>query len=442
MVTNAPALNVAEVRERLKALRGGRFRAWLSICAHCGLCAESCFFYLAHDRDPAYMPAYKVRQTLGRLYKTKGNLTREDLEAMEAVAYGQCTLCRRCAMHCPFGIDPAAMIAAARAVMTSRDVLPDALRQIVANYQATGNQMAIDEEEFAETCEWMAEEAADEMPGLTIPIEQKGADMLYLINAREAKFYPQDIAEAAMIFHAAGQSFTFARGAWEATNLAMFAGDTRTAAALAKRAYAAARRLKVNKIGMTECGHAYRAMRYEGPYWLGLPHGEPPVPVIHSVQLFAEYIRSGRLVIDPAKKITEPVTYQDPCNISRNGGLWEDARFLLDALFTDFRDMQPNREYNHCCGGGGGFVPMGGPYKRRRMESGRVKAEQIRATGAQIVVTPCHNCFDQIKDLNVEYDLGVRVIHFKTVLPSMLVLPDSMKPKPEEANGGESETDQ
>ena len=77
-------------------------------------------------------------------------------------------------------------------------------------------------------------------------------------------------------------------------------------------------------------------------------------------------------------------------------------------------------------------MPMGGPYKRRRMESGRVKAEQIRATGAKIVVAPCHNCFDQIKDLNTEYDLGVRVIHFKTVLPSMLVLPDEMKPKPAE----------
>jgi Fe-S oxidoreductase len=278
----------------------------------------------------------------------------------------------------------------------------------------------------------MAEEASEEMPGLTIPIEQEGAEMLYLINAREAKFYPQDIAEAAMIFHAAGQSFTFARHGWEATNLAMFAGDIRTAASLVRQAYDAAKRLGVKKIGMTECGHAYRAMRYEGPYWLGLPGGEPPLPVVHSVQLFAEYLEAGRLTIDPAKRIAEPATYQDACNISRGGGLWEEARFLMRSMFTDFREMQPNREYNQCCGGGGGFVPMGGPYKRRRMESGRIKAEQIRASGAKIVVAPCHNCFDQLKDLNVEYDLGVRVIHFKTVLPSMLILPEEMKPTPAE----------
>lgn len=428
----APAVNVEQVREKLKALKGGRVRAWLSICSHCGMCAESCLFYLAHDRDPAYMPAYKVRQTLGRMLRKKGRLTREDIEAMEAVAFGQCTLCRRCAMYCPFGIDPALMIAAARSVLTSQDVLPDALREIIANYQATGNQMAVTDEEFDETCEWMAEEASEEMPGLTIPVEQEGAEMLYLINAREAKFYPQDIAEAAMIFHAAGQSFTFARRGWEATNLAMFAGDTKTAAMLVKQAYDAAKRLGVQKIGMTECGHAYRAMRWEGPYWLGLPGGEPPLPVVHSMQLFAEYLKSGRLTIDPAKRIADPVTYQDPCNLSRGGGLCDEARFLMKSMFTDFREMEPNREYNQCCGGGGGFVPMGGPYKRRRMESGRVKAEQIRATGAKIVVAPCHNCFDQIKDLTTEYDLGVRVIHFKTVLPSMLVLPEEMKPKPAE----------
>ncbi len=33
--------------------------------------------------------------------------------------------------------------------------------------------------------------------------------------------------------------------------------------------------------------------------------------------------------IDPNKKIKEPLTYQDPCNASRNGGLWEEARQII-----------------------------------------------------------------------------------------------------------------
>lgn len=154
---------------------------------------------------------------------------------------------------------------------------------------------------------------------------------------------------------------------------------------------------------------------------------EPPIPVVHSVQLFYEYLRDGRIKIDPTKKVTEPVTYQDPCNISRSGGLWEQARYMLNELCTDFRDMSPNREYNHCCGGGGGYIPMGPPFKRRRMQSGKIKAEQIRTTGAKIVVVPCHNCFDQIKDLSKEYDLGVKVVHFKTILAPMIQFPAHLK---------------
>ena len=160
-----------------------------------------------------------------------------------------------------------------------------------------------------------------------------------------------------------------------------------------------------------------------------MPGGEPPVPVIHSVQAFYEYIKDGRIKIDPAKKLREPVTYQDPCNISRSGGLWEEARYLMNALCDDFRDMAPNREYNHCCGGGGGYIPMGGPFKKRRMISGKIKADQIRETGAKILIVPCHNCFDQIRDLNSEYDLGIKVMHFKTIIPHVWALPDHLKPK-------------
>ncbi len=155
--------------------------------------------------------------------------------------------------------------------------------------------------------------------------------------------------------------------------------------------------------------------------------------MVHSVQLFYEYLRDGRIKIDPDKRITEPITYQDPCNISRSGGLWEQGRYLMNALCTDFRDMVPNREYNHCCGGGGGYVPMGPSFKKRRMESGKIKADQIRETGAKIVLVPCHNCFDQIRDLSTEYNLGVKVVHFKTIMAPMMMLPDEMKPEEDAA---------
>ncbi len=153
--------------------------------------------------------------------------------------------------------------------------------------------------------------------------------------------------------------------------------------------------------------------------------------MIHSVELFAKYLREGRIKIDPEKRIKERVTYQDPCNLSRSGDLAGYGREIISYLADDFVEMQPNREHGHCCGGGGGFIPMGPPFKRRRMESGRVKAEQIRATGATLAIVPCHNCFDQIRDLSKEYELGVKVKSFKELITETMIIPEEFKPKEE-----------
>ena len=82
-------VNTQVIKERLDAAKGARMKMWLEMCAHCGLCAESCFFYQAHDKDPTYMPSYKVIKTLGELYKKKGEVSREFLEETSGDRMGQ-----------------------------------------------------------------------------------------------------------------------------------------------------------------------------------------------------------------------------------------------------------------------------------------------------------------------------------------------------------------
>ena len=62
-------------------------------------------------------------------------------------------------------------------------------------------------------------------------------------------------------------------------------------------------------------------------------------------------------------------------------------------------------------------------YGQRRLDVGKIKADQIKATGAKIVVTPCHNCIDQLKELNRRYKLGVEVKNICEVLADAIVLP-------------------
>ncbi|MBF0398264.1 MAG: (Fe-S)-binding protein [Desulfobacterales bacterium] len=418
-----------KIRKMLSAFDSARIKSWLNICSGCGLCAESCFYYLAADKDPKLSPAYKVKNSLGEMYKRKGEVDRAFLDKCYEMLWLQCTTCKRCSLFCPFGIDIATMISLGRSICYSQGIPKTGLVVLSENHRNSGNHSALSSEELIETCEWMAGEAGDEIKGTEIPIDKPGVKYMYTINPREPAFYPQELALAAKIFTVAEESWTIPSTGWDCTNLPMFMGDRELAGKVVKIVYDKAIELGAQKILMTECGHAYRSMVFEAPYFLGYSDGKPPIEVVHSIQLFYEYVRDGRIKIDPAKKIKEPVTYQDPCNVSRNGGLWEEPRKLISYLADDFRDMSPNREYNHCCGGGGGYIPMGPQVKSRRLAAGKVKAEQIKKTGAKIVISPCHNCFDQISDLNKEYNLGIHVVSFKELLCEMMIVPDKFKPE-------------
>jgi Fe-S oxidoreductase len=236
----------------LNGALGARMKLWLKSCYHCGLCADSCFFYLAHGKDPKYMPSYKVIKTLGEISKRKGKVSRQFLEEAADIVFGNCTGCRRCSMYCPFGIDIGVMLGTVRAICAAYDLSPEALLIATKNYEEFDNQMAVSEGEWIDTCQWMEGETAEELPGLTIPMDKKGAKILYTINAREAKFYPQDIAQAAMIFHVAGEDWTMSAKGWDVTNLAMFAGKMKTAAEHVKSTYDAAMELEVKQIVITE----------------------------------------------------------------------------------------------------------------------------------------------------------------------------------------------
>lgn len=418
------------IRSLLEQNDSARLRTWLKICSGCGLCAESCFYYLASDKDPKLSPAHKVQQTLGKLIKQKGRVDFKFMEACFETLWLQCTMCKRCSLYCPFGIDIASMMAIGRTICHSQGFTPDTLVEFTENHRNTGNHMGLPAEEFVDVCEWMAEENEEVVKDLQIPIDKHGATYMYTINPREAVYYPQDIGDAAMIFALAGESWTIPSFGWDCTNLPMFAGDRQLAGQVVENVYQKALELGVQKILITECGHAYRSLAFEGPYMAGYRNGKPPVEVVHYVRLLYEYLRDGKIKIDPKKRIQEPITYQDPCNVSRNGGMWQEAREIITYIADDFKDMSPNREHNHCCGGGGGIMPMGPKFKPKRMLSGRVKADQIRATGARLVIAPCHNCYDQINDLGEKYDLGIKVRSFKELICEMMVVPGHLKPDP------------
>jgi Fe-S oxidoreductase len=419
-----------KIRTALKNTFKSRMKTWLDMCAHCGLCADSCFLYQVNGRDPKQVPSYKIQSTLGQIVKKNGNVDNAHMMYCMEVAWSKCTCCNRCGSFCPYGIDMGIMFSYLRGLLFGQGFVPWELKIGSGMHRVYRAQMDVTEEDFVETCEWMAEEYEDDWPGLTIPVDKEGADIMYTCNAREPKHYPEDIAETAILFHLAGEDWTVPSKGWEQTSLSMFAGDWGACKLQVDEVYGAMERLKPKCMVGTECGHAHRATVVEGPYWAGREDGKPPVKCMHYIEWVAEALREGKIKIDPEKRLKTPVTIQDSCNYVRNHGLAEVMREIASYIVEPgyLREMTPNKEHNYCCGGGGGFNGIG-LFREQRNVALKKKRDQILDTGAEIVIAPCHNCWDAIRDLEEEYEVGIKWSFLKPLLIKMAIVPEHLKPK-------------
>ena len=435
MAEQARSNKCERVVERLHKKVNRQVLASLEACVHCGMCTDQCHYVLANPGDVTYMPSYKADK-LRKFFKAhidwtgkvfpwwvgaKDLYTDEELEDLKDVVFGKCTNCRRCSVNCPMAVDMATFNRMARGLLVSVGIMPEGVAVVAKDQWEIGNQMGVLKEDYLDTLEWMEDELQGELddPTVKIPIDKMDCDVVYSINPREAKYDPRTIADAAKIFHIAGENWTMASEGWDMTNFGLFNGDDDLGGAVARRCYEASENLHGKKLVISECGHGYRSTRCEGQNW-----GQKDVPfeMESSVITMLQYIHEGKIKVDKTRN-SLPVTFHDSCNNARSCGLSEEPRELLNLVCEEFREMYPNRAENFCCTGGGGAMSMS-EYTPQRLKSGKVKAEQLKATGAKIVVTSCHNCVDGLSDLIKHYELDMEVTQLVNLVSEALVLPE------------------
>jgi Fe-S oxidoreductase/CheY-like chemotaxis protein len=431
------------VIERLGQKLNRQITGSMVACVHCGLCTDSCHYVLANPGDPTYAPAYKADQIrklfkrhydwTGRVFpwwvKARSVYTDEELETLKDIVFGRCTNCRRCSLNCPMGVDLATFNRMARGLLVSVGIMPEGVAVVSKDQWETGNQMGVLPEDYLETIEWMAEELADELddPEAGIPIDSMDCNVVYSINPREVKYDPRTIADAAKVFYAAGESWTMASEGWDMTNFGLFSGDDALGGSVARRLYEKVVELRGKRLVISECGHGFRSTRCEGPNWAKY---DVPFEMESSIFTMLRYIKEGRIKVDKNRN-SKPVTYHDSCNMARSCGMFEEPRELLQLVCSDFREMYPNRTENYCCTGGGGAMSMS-EYTPQRLKSGRIKADQLKATGAEAVVTSCHNCVDGLTDVIRHYELGMEVTQLVNLVANALVIEEKVVLPPEE----------
>ena len=409
-----------ELEKRYNRLVG---TAASNLCTHCGWCADACHVYLGTG-DPKMTPVAKAER-VRRVYKKHHDwlsrilpfwsgarqLDETELEDWTEMAFRNCTLCERCLVNCPMAVETGAIMGAARGMLTATGQSPEMLVQLADAAISKEENMELYEEFFLEQVQELETQVQERLgdPNATIPLEKENARFLFVPLAGAHTIVPP-----AVIFNAVGESWTMSK--FEASNYAVFVADPARAKQITGRLIREAQRLNVKEIIVSECGHAYTTLRWEAPKWFG---GELPFRVRSILEVIDEYVAEGKLSLD-ALKNTAPITYHDSCNLGRKGGLYEEPRRVLQAMTTDFREMTPNRLQNFCCGGGAGLVAML-EWEDFRIQSGKPKADQIRETGAEVVVTSCDNCRHQIIEIGEHYGLGITVSSLSELVADSLV---------------------
>ncbi len=394
----------------------------LEYCVGCQTCSDACHIFKASGDKEIYRPTYRSevwRRLVKKYLKAGGKLaaplTGADVDLNWAsvtrlyeLAY-RCNLCRRCAQVCPIGIDNG-LIAHELRKLFSQELgwAPGELHEKGTMLQLeVGSSTGMNAVVVKDNVEFIDEDLTEET-GIEVvtPWDKEGADVLLIHNAGEILSWPENPGAFAIILNAAGIDWTLCSDsvAYDGVNYGLFYDDIQLARVALKHVQAA-KKLKVGKLVMGECGHQHKALMTVADRILT---GDMRVQRESCMPFLEEIVFSGKIEFDPSKN-DFPVTLHDPCNIVRNLGIVEPQRRILRYLCPQFREMTPHGVDNYCCGGGSGLAVMSSNNFTdwRVSVAGRVKFKQILDAfedqpGPEVkkyVCAPCSNCKGQIRDM-------------------------------------------
>ena len=359
----------------------------LDACTRCGECRVWCPTFAEKETLEAITPFAKIDTLRGFLRRQNGlfarllgpkPITEEELAEFAEGVY-DCTLCARCYQVCPVGIDTRSLWIAMREQVVDWDLHPELLNQLRDTVTAHHN---ISGDPNENRLGWTAN--MDAVPeGLD---RREGAEIVYFMGC-VAAFYPMVYGvpqSFVSVMAKAGVDYTTMGGEEYCCGFPLIiAGMTKDAHQMVRHNVETVRAMGAKKL-VAACPSCFHTWKHTYPKLMGEPLG---FEVLHETEFLASLIKSGALDLKP---VNRTVTYHDPCDLGRNGGIYEEPREILRAIpGLTFVEMADNREYALCCGGGGDVemadADVGHAVARSRML-------QAQATEAELIITACQQC--------------------------------------------------
>lgn len=364
----------------------------LYTCAQCGYCQEICPIYTEIPWESA--------SPRGKLYWIKSILTtgflRPNIEADENFVHRifQCTLCGRCHEVCQTSLDTMGIWNTARAEIFLSGQRPDNLTSIANHLEQSKNPYGLDADMRLDWTDYTDLE--------DVPLKDE-AEIAYFVGCTTAfKGVNHNTAYSiAQILNHLDEEWTLlGEDEWCCGSPLIMAGDEESAKEFAEHNIEEIEGRSI-KLLLTGCPSCFRIWKFEIPELLGRNLN---FKVEHVLEHIYNRIEDG--ILRPTAS-HDKITYHDPCELSRLGGVVDEPRGILKSFSKNYIETPEHGMDVRCCGGGGLLQANDNDL---RLSIAKYRLEQVKSIGAEILTSACPSCNTAFLDVVRETDSDIEVL--------------------------------
>jgi Fe-S oxidoreductase len=370
------------------------FRDALYTCSacSCGFCREDCPMYRTVMKHPAHargLSTIMLALLDGKIKLSSGLATHLSL----------CSTCNWCTERCPINveyatrppnllIDTPKMVELLRTELLESGFAPPEVKELLLNVRRVHNPWGSPPNQRMEWTKGILPE----------PSTGKGSSKIFVCCAYSYDVRAREVVKAAArVFQRTGLPFVpLGDEQWCCGDMSRRLGEKEGSESLAQH------NIQLFENGNAESlvslsPHCYNTINNDAQY------RSAKVKVEHYTQTLARAIDDDKL--KPSRQIRKKVTFHDPCYLGRYNNIYDEPRKVLESIQgLKLVEMERNRKFSFCCGGGSGRVLTERPPYFERPSIERVK--EAVEVGADTIATACPLCLIQftsaIKSLGIE----------------------------------------
>jgi heterodisulfide reductase subunit D len=357
-----------------------KYKELIRVCAQCGTCTASCPTKEVSD--------FNIRKLVRHLQLE----IHEDSEFLGKDPW-LCTLCFRCKELCTEGLAIPKLVWALRELALEKEVAPKEVKSLLGIVNDNNSPYVL--------------KGREKTSRIKPPLESsEDSKTLFWLGCTPSIKTPNIISSMAEVMKQKGLDFKVLENEPCCGEPLICLGLMDESEEIAEKVVEAIKGAGVEQV-IVPCSGCYNAFTKLYPEMLGVELSG--VEILHSSQYLEKNL--GGLKLETPLK----VTYHDPCTLGRHAGIYDEPRKVLEKIEgIELIEMDRNREFTSCCGGGGGLPSLN---QKMPMEIAEKKlSKEVLPLGVDALVTSCPMCAMNFKFTATKYKIPLKIYDLSEIV--------------------------